>query len=439
MKKNFLTLSLFLFSILTYAQSWEPVGDGVNGQVNTLFVFDSVMYIGGHFSSPGNNIAQWNGSAWDSLGSGINNQVNAFGIYKGLVYVGGLFTEAGGHSAGSIATWNGTIFANAGFDVEGGKYDDGRVDAICAYDSLLYIGGGFDSVNHKYLAGLATWDRNKVDSAEFSWRSVSILTTYKNQLYFGFASGYGGGLPVITWNNMVSNYLGYDFFSPTPTSNELYMNAFCSVDNNLYMGGNFIYYEHNGIPPKEKVNNIAMWNGTAWTALGKGIHGTVNALVSYHNMLIAGGSFDSAGDVPVNNIAAWNGTSWSALGNGVNGTVYTLAVFDSVLYAGGSFSSPGNGIVKYAALPKTTPISDSVNVFPNPTNGQFTVICNTAIIKSSVVTFEVYNTLGEKIYSSVLVSENTTIDLGKQAAGVHLYRVSNSEGNLISPGKLVIE
>jgi hypothetical protein len=65
--------------------------------------------------------------------------------------------------------------------------------------------------------------------------------------------------------------------------------------------------------------------------------------------LNAGGWFDTAGGVAVNNIARWDGNAWSALsgpsGTGVSGGVYALAAFDDgsgpALYAGGRFDTAG--------------------------------------------------------------------------------------------------
>jgi hypothetical protein len=443
LKNKIILFSIFLLSVLANAQSWQPVGAGVNGSVNTLFVYDSVMYVGGSFTSPGNNIAQWNGSNWDSLSSGTNGEVYSFGRYNGLIYVGGWFSKAGGYSAGSIATWNGKSFANAGFDVEGGKNDPGMVDAICQYDSLLYIGGQFDSVDHKLPSGLVIWNGKKTDTLNTSygayWENVSILTTYKNLLLLGYAPIISG-IPIGLWNNKMYNN-NTDFFYTYKNYADVYMNAFCVFDSNLYLGGNFLYYNLYFNSKKDTiVNNIAMWNGHKWSPLGKGVNGTIYALASYNNMLIAGGDFDSAGGVPVNNIAAWNGTSWSAFGNGFNGPIYTLAVFDSNLYAGGDFSSPGNGIVEYISSPGVPLINnDSVNVFPNPNTGTFTVVCNRVITGASQPVIEIYNILGEKIYSANLLDGNTIIGLGKQAPGIYIYKISTADGTLINPGKLVIE
>src|SRR5438128_948873 len=44
-------------------------------------------------------------------------------------------------------------------------------------------------------------------------------------------------------------------------------------------------------------------------------------------VLVAGGTFTVASNVLANNIAVWNGTSWSAPGTGMNGGVRALSVY----------------------------------------------------------------------------------------------------------------
>src|SRR6185503_15774793 len=116
-------------------------------------------------------------------------------------------------------------------------------------------------------------------------------------------------------------------------------------------------------------NHVAKWNGTTWSALGTGITGTPSAVqtLAVHDdgtgagpALYAGGTFTSAGGVPANQVAKWNGLAWSALGSGMTfpGTtpdVLALTSFDdgsgsgARLYAGGNFSSAGGVAAKYLA------------------------------------------------------------------------------------------
>src|SRR5260370_11076295 len=60
-----------------------------------------------------------------------------------------------------------------------------------------------------------------------------------------------------------------------------------------------------------------------WSALGSGMNGFVFALTVFDDgtgpALYAVGNFNRAGGVEANRIARWDGTQWSALGRGVSG------------------------------------------------------------------------------------------------------------------------
>jgi len=118
----------------------------------------------------------------------------------------------------------------------------------------------------------------------------------------------------------------------------------------LYAAGGFI--TAGGVPARY----IAAWDGTAWSALGAGMPGvtfpdyTEYVLAVSGTTLYVGGSFTTAGGVSANNIAAWNGGAWSALGSGIDGAVWALAADGSGhLFVGGSFSLAGTNVSPYIA------------------------------------------------------------------------------------------
>ena len=111
----------------------------------------------------------------------------------------------------------------------------------------------------------------------------------------------------------------------------------------LYAGGDF--FTAGGT----SASGIAKWDGSAWSALGTGISGTVDALAVSGDDLYAGGSFNTAGGTSAKYIAKWDGSAWSALGTGMNSSVYALAVSGGDLYAGGSFITAGGTSAKYIA------------------------------------------------------------------------------------------
>ena len=71
---------------------------------------------------------------------------------------------------------------------------------------------------------------------------------------------------------------------------------------NVYVGGRF------GVIGTVAANCIAKWDGTAWSALGRGMS-YVNALAVSGTDLYAGGFFTTAGGVAANYIAKWDGSA----------------------------------------------------------------------------------------------------------------------------------
>jgi hypothetical protein len=96
------------------------------------------------------------------------------------------------------------------------------------------------------------------------------------------------------------------------------------------------------------VNNIARWDGAAWSDIGGGMNLDVFALAEMPNGdLVAAGAFGLAGATPVNNIARWNGTEWSAMESGVDAAgmatvIRTMAILpNGDLVIGGDFLTAG--------------------------------------------------------------------------------------------------
>jgi hypothetical protein len=92
-----------------------------------------------------------------------------------------------------------------------------------------------------------------------------------------------------------------------------------------------------------------------WQALSDGTDGTVYTIVSDGaGNLYVGGQFTTAGGVAVNNVAKWDGTAFTALDNGLNNAVVDIAI-DAAgqVYAVGKFTDVGGGTagaINYAAV-----------------------------------------------------------------------------------------
>jgi hypothetical protein len=171
---------------------------------------------------------------------------------------------------------------------------------------------------------------------------VVALAVSGSDLYTGgnFTSAGGSNANSIAkWNGSVWSALGSGMNGPFYGRPSVYAVAVSGSD--LYVGGGFTTVGGS------VANNIARWNGSAWSALGSGIDGTVWALAVSGSNVYAGGAFWRAGGSEAASIAKWNGSTWSALGSGMSGTffsppsVYALAMSGSDLYAGGGFKMAG--------------------------------------------------------------------------------------------------
>ena len=78
-------------------------------------------------------------------------------------------------------------------------------------------------------------------------------------------------------------------------------------------------------------------------------------------------------------------------------------------------------------------LQNDVKIFPNPSNGLFTV----DLPDAQKGQFEVFNCLGQIIYHSALNSERTSIDLTGQTTGLYIYRIILPQHDILT-GKIMI-
>jgi len=145
-----------------------------------------------------------------------------------------------------------------------------------------------------------------------------------------------------------------------------------------------------------------------------------------------------------------NGTSFNTIynfnvSNGYEPTGGLNVIGDSLygMTPDGGFENAGEifacAIVSPASVLSIAHADGQLTVYPNPNNGQFTISIKNSQ-PGSTAQVEVYNVMGEKVYTQSNI-ENPTInvDLSNQANGVYMYRVLTNNNAIIGEGKLVIQ
>lgn len=303
-------LALLLAALITAASQaatcepgWLPgeVTPGTDGDIGALIMFDfdgtgpnpAELVALGDFQLAGGvpalSVAAWNGSTWRAVGEGFDGwfDVRAAAAFDPdgdgpapvELYAGGFSFNRGPEQG--LVRWNGREWTDVG-----GGLDDATVNALAVFDpdgagpleSALIVAGDFE------LAGGVPDTRNIARWDGESWAPLGL------------------GLPrtaecMVTWDP--------DGSGPQP--------------ERLVVGGKFGYAS--GLP----VNHIAIWDGESWSSIGGGLNDEVYIVTTFDTdgagsdvpVLVAGGSFTEAGEVPVHRIAMWDGASWSPMGEGL--------------------------------------------------------------------------------------------------------------------------
>lgn len=323
---------------------WHALGNGFQGYVFALEVFDGKLYAGGAFAI-GSNIAFWNGSGWSTvgsgLGSGISQPVYALEAAGGKLYAGGKFTTASGVSANYIAVWDGNAWSPLGTGMQNTLGSTCYVSALAAVGTDLFAGGLFTKAGGVDAPGVARWDGSQWNALDRGTSAaVLALISLGPDLYAGGAFETAGGQDV----NGIARWNGSQWFQ-LGSGMDYEVRSLTVYESNLVAGGFFTN------PGDIITSCIARWNGSQWSAFGEGISGNVGmlsprvlALTTDGSRLYAGGMFTIAGSAGASMVAGWNGSGWSSLGNGmgITGGVNALLVDGINIYAGGYFTSAGN-------------------------------------------------------------------------------------------------
>jgi len=200
--------------------------------------------------------------------------------------------------------------------------------------------------------------QSSIDDADY------VIMRTKDGVWQKVVAGASDNVNVITIGPDGNVYAGGDFspyiyvYNPLTGSlvtldggmdDRVYAMAF-DATGNLYVGGHFA----NAGPVAAA--NIAMWDGSAWHALGAGVDDSVHAIaIGKDGMVYAGGEFHNAGGAAAAHIAYWDpsASTWSTMDVGANNYITSLAFGPGdKLYVGGGMTTVGGAAltVNYIAM-----------------------------------------------------------------------------------------
>jgi len=319
---------------------WVHPGDGLDGPVSDLIVFNEMLYAAGEFTE---SVAVWTGSSWDGIDGNISGTVNDLVVYHDELVLLGDFSIDG---IDNCASWSGTDWT--GFE---GNLSEPCIDGVVLNNVLwiasddLYAFDGVGWATHEFegtINAVAAIDEKLIiggDGIFFSDGLYLDSATYDGQEWGGFPTPQG--------------YAIKDMFRLS--TNELFYVA--SEDNPGSLG-----------LPKYKfgVLSPAGWSSTMETA--SFIYGQLNRLGEYNGELVIGGQFDKVGSVLSSNVIIVGQFFMRPVGQvtdgtGVSGPVYGMSVSDDKLFVAGSFSFAGTapaggaaGYDGYVWSTETTPL-----------------------------------------------------------------------------------
>jgi hypothetical protein len=315
-------------------ESWiyKPLGEGISGTVSVISSYNGKLYVGGNFGTAGgeaaNYIAAWDGTQWSALGVGTSWPVYAFAEYDSKLIVGGSFGSAGGIQVNRIAAWDGSSWSALDTGIPGNVV----IRDMCVLRDTLFVTGTEDPYSDSKRF-IAAWNGSTWSMLESGVAGTGdMVCTYPGGLLVGGYVNTG-----VEWYPFVKTISGGEWYDWDHSSLPGSLHDLAFYDGYTYMGGS-------GSFPVKYFS--ASWHNvdTAYFGRTGGSTPQVRALCEFGGELIAGGQFESIGGTTVNNLAAWNGTAWSPLGSGVTVSPYgveALAVWQDKLYVGGAITEAG--------------------------------------------------------------------------------------------------
>jgi hypothetical protein len=354
--------------------------------------------------------------------------------------------DSNGNTLWASAPTNKSSFITTAYSVAvdsaGSAYITGTFDDTLHFGIITLKANG----NHEYFlvkydsSGNVKWAQQSTNSSEARGNAVTM-----DAAGYLYTTGYYNG----------SSVFG-PFHLPASASNDIFLAKYNASGSIIWIK-NASNSSGTGFALTTDKNYNAYLSGAANSNI---IFGNDTFKISTGTDPLILAKFDSSGNCLCGSIIASGGDDFSGIVTDLTGNYVYLGgdLEDTVTFGADKIGPAAYTGTEWMFLAKWQPCSSnnegvnnvissksSVVLFPNPNNGQFTLEVKREVpiaigirTKSAV---EVYNMLGQIIYSTSLSINNSTfnINLGSQPNGVYLYRVLTETGSLVSDGKFIIQ
>jgi uncharacterized delta-60 repeat protein len=463
MKRIFL-ITNFLLSVLVFAQpgtidlTFNP-GSGANNLVYTTSIqSDGKIIIGGTFTSYNGtsrkSIARLNtdGTLDTTFNPGTGTGTGNFGLRTtsiqsdGKIIIGGTFSSYNGFVRGNIARLNTDGTLDTDFNTGIGTNGEVITTSIQS-DGKIIIGGTFTSYNGVNIRKIARLNTNGTLDTTFNpgtgASSTVFTTTIQSDgkiIIGGTFTSYNGTSTNSIARLNTDGTLDTSFNTGTGAIGSILTTAIQS-NGQLIIGGNCTLYNGFAINKIARLNT----NGTLDTSFSPVVSIT-NSLwtisIQSDGKIIVGGEVDLSNGIIRLNTDGTLDASFNP-GTGPNGLLLSTSIQSDGKIIIGGWLTLYNGTTRNRiaringdnALSSIGFENNILNIYPNPSNGIYTLQTNEMNDARSI---SIYSLVGQKLYDTVISSNETTIDVSNQPKGVYLYKVFGKEGETKN-GKLVIE
>ena len=370
--KRCLLFLFFLFPFLLSAQSWNQIGqdiDGAQGGSSGASLDGDLSGRSISISSDGEIIAIGaprhgftsydigfghvrvyikNGSGWTQLGQDIDgeNQDDQSGYSVSIsndgytIAIGAPYNDGNGSNSGHVRihNYNGTSWNQLGGDIDGEANGDvsGHSVSLSSDGNTVAIGASHDVRVYNWDSN--SWNQKGNDIQEESTGDnggVVSISSDGNTVAIGAPYNDGNGsqaghVRIYNWNGTSWNQLGNDIDGEAAGDYSGWSVSLSSDGNTVAIGAP---YQLNGNGPSSGHVRIFNWDGVSWIQLGQDIDGYPSgsmlgwsvslssdaeklAIGAYDNIQ-TGGNWSG-----YTSIYSWNGFSWVQLGQDINGEAY---------------------------------------------------------------------------------------------------------------------